>query len=42
MLAATNPMVLRVVEQTKLAKTLVWYPSLDEAPRVHDPEKKTL
>ena len=37
-LAATNPMVVRVFELTKLDKALVLYPSLDEALQVRDPE----
>jgi anti-anti-sigma factor len=37
-LVATNPMVVRVIEVTKLDKALVLYPSLDEALQVRDPE----
>jgi anti-anti-sigma factor len=37
-LVANNPMVVRVFELTKLDKTLVLYPSLDDALQVRDPE----
>lgn len=37
-LVATNPIVVRVFELTKLDKALVLYPSLDEALQVRDPE----